>query len=88
MQANLNAYWLLLKDLSFEDKVALIEKLLQSLKPAKAVQKKQNDQPNSPKPNDWIYEVNGSWKEFPESAEDMISLIENARTMGRTIEPL
>lgn len=36
----------------------------------------------------WVEEINGSWNDFPESAEDLIALIEQNRTTEREIEVL
>lgn len=37
---------------------------------------------------DWVNEMNGSWNDFPESAEDLIKLIQQNRTIEREIEVL
>lgn len=37
---------------------------------------------------EWVNEISGSWSDFPESAEDLIALIEQNRTMEREIEVL
>lgn len=83
----INPYWLLLKDLSMEEKLSLIQLLVQSLQAAPAQPpKKKKRTPNSQ--NNWVQSFSGSWNDFPESAEEMILLIENARTLGRPIETL
>ncbi|MBI5915487.1 MAG: hypothetical protein HY842_08925 [Bacteroidetes bacterium] len=88
VSANLHPYWLLLKDLNLEQKLSLIELLVQSVKTATVAPKKNGKkEPEKPK-DDWVYKYYGSWKDFPETAEEMISLIEGSRTMGREIEAL
>ena len=37
---------------------------------------------------EWIKSISGSWNDFPETAEEMIALIEENRTMERPIEML
>lgn len=37
---------------------------------------------------EWVNEISGSWSDFPESAEDLIALIEQNKTMEREIEVL
>lgn len=37
---------------------------------------------------EWVKAINGSWNDFPETAEEMINLIEDNRTLGRAIEML
>lgn len=37
---------------------------------------------------EWVNEISGSWSDFPESAEDLIALIEQNRTMEIEIEVL
>lgn len=87
VSANLHPYWLLLKDLSMEQKLSLIELLVQSVKISAVAPKKGKKQPEKPS-EDWVHRFYGSWKDFPETAEEMISLIEGSRTMGREIEAL
>jgi len=87
VSANLNPYWLLLKDLSMEQKLSLIELLVQSVRSAAAAPKEGKQKPEKPS-DDWVHQYYGSWKDFPETAEEMIELIEGSRTMGREIEPL
>ena len=85
--ANLNPYWLLLKDLSAEEKLSLIELLVKSLQIAQPAPK--SNQPRRPtNKNDWAHRFEGSWNDFPETAEEMIALIEGSRTWGRDIEML
>ncbi len=38
--------------------------------------------------DEWVKSINGSWNDFPETAEEMIAVIEDNRTMGRAIEML
>jgi hypothetical protein len=83
----LNTYWQLLKDLSAEEKLSLIELLVKSLQlPERVVKtKKPNKQTED---EDWVRRMAGSWNDFPETAEELIELIEGSRTMGREIEML
>ena len=37
---------------------------------------------------EWIRSIAGSWNDFPETAEEMIALIEESRTLGRPIETI
>ena len=37
---------------------------------------------------EWVNEISGSWSDLPESAEDLIALIEQNKTMEREIEVL
>ncbi len=84
---NLNAYWLLLKDLNTAEKLSLIELLVKSIKAAPpAPVRKKNRMPV--KDDDWVLRFAGSWSDLPETAEEMISLVEGARTMSRPIEHL
>ena len=83
MPTDLQQYWLLLKDLSREQKLSLIELLAQSVKADTA---SNGDEKVSV--DDWVHHLYGSWKDFPETAEEMISFIEGSRTMGRKIESL
>ncbi len=85
--ANLNPYWLLLKDLSSAEKLSLIELLVKSIKNKQFARKHKNDRPQIEK-DDWVLHFAGSWSDFPETAEEMIALLEGARTMGRTIEQI
>jgi hypothetical protein len=84
---SLNPYWLLLKDLSAEEKLSLIELLVKSLQLSKSAPNKK--QTNNPKDKGgWAHRFEGSWSDFPETAEEIIALIEQSRTLGREIEPL
>jgi hypothetical protein len=83
----INAYWLLLKDLSAEEKLSLIELLVKSLQPQKLAPKTKKIS-NKTVAEGWAHRFEGSWSDFPESAEELIELIEGARTMGREIEML
>lgn len=85
---NLNPYWLLLKDLNAEEKLSLIELLVKSLQtsPTSSKGKKQRGSPAND--NEWVQRFAGSWNDFPETAEEMIAVIENARTMSRPVEML
>jgi hypothetical protein len=80
--SNIRAYWLLLKDLDKESKLSLIELLKVSIKKKPKINSKlaQND--------DWIDEFYGCWNISSETAEEVITHIENSRTMGRHIETL
>lgn len=87
ISANINPYWMLLKDLSIEDKLLLIEWLVKSIqvKPSAS----QNDKTRSVTQNfDWVQHFSGSWSDFPESAEEMIMLVEQSRTLSRPVEML
>ncbi len=94
VSAQLKPYWLLLKDLSAEEKLSLIELLVKSLqgsastlaKPAN--QKQQGKKPKPADGNEWVYRFAGSWNDFPETAEELIALIHNARTPSRSVEML
>ncbi|MFN0034378.1 MAG: hypothetical protein ACKVUS_04875 [Saprospiraceae bacterium] len=82
VSVTLNPYWLLLKDLSANEKLSLIELLVKSLQAAPPAPK--SNKPRRPVANDeWIHRFAGSWNDFPETAEEMIAVIENARTAGR-----
>lgn len=83
VSANLHPFWPLLKDLSMEQKLWLIELLVQSVKSDIA----SNGDEKVPD-DDWVHQLYGSWKDFPETAEEMIELMEGSRTMGREIEAL
>jgi hypothetical protein len=85
--ATLNPYWLLLKDLSAEEKLSLIELLVKSLQMPQPAPK---SKPPSRHIDDkaWVRRIAGSWNDFPETAEEMIALIEGSRTLGRDIETL
>ena len=84
---NLNPYWLLLKDLNTSEKVPVIELLVKSIQSAPpAPKQKKSIQPAGD--DDWVLRFAGSWSDFPETAEEMIALIEGARTMSRPIERL
>lgn len=85
--AKINPYWLLIKDLDTADKLSLIELLIKSIKAGPPASKhKKSHTPT--KSEDWVLRLAGSWSDFPETAEEMIHLIEGARTMGRPIESL
>ncbi len=84
--SNINMYWLLLQDLTVEEKLSLIELLAKSIQKKSSVKK--NGRRNPKKNTDWVQHFAGSWSDLPESAEDMIHLVESARTMGRTVEML
>ena len=86
--ANLSPYWVLLKDLSPKEKLSLIEILAKSIQSGSDTSKKGNKKIKSPIGNDWVQQFSGSWADFPESAEEMIHLIESTRTLSRQIESL
>ncbi len=87
LSANIKTYWLLLKDLSNDEKRSLIELLTQSLK-VSAKQKDKTEKQNNSGGDDWADTFYGSWNDTPETAEELIQLIEGARTAGRPIEAL
>jgi hypothetical protein len=85
ISSNINPYWLLLKDLSAEEKLSLIELLAKSIQGKSVIMKSQK----TPSAHaDWVQRFSGSWADFPETAEDMILLTEGTRTRGRDIEML
>jgi hypothetical protein len=93
VSATLNTHWLLLKDLSTEEKLSLIELLVKSLQGAPVTLSKANQKQRSKKSkpstdSGWVYRFAGSWNDFPETAEELIALIEKSRTFGREIEML
>lgn len=85
---NLNPYWLLLKDLNAEEKLSLIELLVKSLQSSQPSPKGKKNRRSPVNGNDWVQRFAGSWNDFPETAEEMVFLIENTRTMNRTVEIL
>jgi hypothetical protein len=87
VSGNLQTYWLFLKDLDKESKLSLIELLIQSLKKSSVKKTPKNLTP-MPNNNDWIDEFYGCWNSSDETAEDIITKIESARTMGREFEIL
>lgn len=87
LSANIKTYWLLLKDLSNEEKRSLIELLTQSVK-ASADKKDKTEKQESPGEANWVDAYYGSWNDTSETAEELIQLIEGARTAGRPIETL
>lgn len=87
LSANIKTYWLLLKDLSNDEKRSLIDLLTQSVK-ASASNKGKSEKQKAPDEDNWIDAFYGSWNDTPETAEDLIQLIEGARTTGRPIETL
>ena len=85
--ATLTPYWLLLKDLSANEKLSLIELLVKSLQSAPP--ELQSKPPSrQTKKSDWAHRFEGSWNDFPETAEELIALIENSRTLSREVEML
>ena len=84
---NLNSYWLLLKDLSAEEKLSLIELLVKSLQATRPAQKAKQPGHQTTKSN-WAHRFEGSWNDFPETAEELIAIVENSRTLGREVEML
>jgi hypothetical protein len=87
LSANIKTYWLLLKDLSNEEKRSLIELLTQSVK-ASTDKSSKTEKQETPNEDNWIDAFYGSWNDTPETAEELIRLIEGARTTGRPIEAL
>jgi len=87
LSAHLNSYWLQLKDLSTEEKRSLIELLVKSLQVTASAPKSNKPRRSSAK-DEWVHRFAGSWNDFPETAEEMIAVIENARTMSRPVEML
>jgi len=88
ISTHLSLCWLLLKDLSSNEKLSLIEllvKSLQSTNPTPAPKKGRRDIAEK---SDWVQNFSGSWNDFPEPAEEMIAMIENARTASRSVEML
>jgi hypothetical protein len=70
--------WLLIKDLSNEEKlslIALLAKSLQEKTPSKKVKKKVS----SLEAADWVQHFPGSWNDFPETAEELIEVIKGRR---------
>lgn len=87
LSANIKSYWLLLKDLSPDEKISLIELLAQSLKGA--TNKKQPSKlPKTSGDADWVNNFYGVWSDVPETAEELIQKIEGARGSGRPVEAL
>jgi hypothetical protein len=84
---NLNPYWLLLKDLNTAEKLSLVELLIKSIQAAPPAPKQKKSRPPAGD-DDWVFRFAGSWSDFPESAEEMIALIEGTRTASRPIERL
>ena len=85
--ANLIPYWLLLKDLNTTEKLSLIELLVKSLQAATSDSKSKKARlPVGD--DDWVLRFAGSWNDFPETAEEIIALVEGARTMSRPIEQI
>lgn len=87
VSATLNPYWLLLKDLSANEKLSLIELLVKSLQSAPSAPQSKPPSRQTNK-SDWAHRFEGSWSDFPETAEDLIALIENSRTLSREVEML
>jgi len=74
VSATLNPYWLLLKDLSANEKLSLIELLVKSLQSAPP--ELQSKPPSrQTKKSDWAHRFEGSWNDSPETAEQMIEVI-------------
>ena len=87
VSVTLNPYWLLLKDLSANEKLSLIELLVKSLQAPQPAPKSNKPRRQANKSH-WAHRFEGSWNDFPETAEEMIALIEGSRTLGRDIEML
>lgn len=78
---------MLLKDLSVEEKLFLIELLVKSIQKGSAAPQLQ-EAPYPDQNDSWVQHFAGSWSDLPGTAEEMITLIEGARTMSRPIETL
>ena len=77
----LDAYWLLLKNLSAEAKLELASRLINSLKSEPSDQKKES--------KDKIMErLYGAWNDEEKTAEEIIEFIYNSRVFNRKIESL
>ncbi len=86
--AQLDQYWLLLKDLGAKEKLQLIERLVKSLQSGNT-QPKPSRKKKLPASNDWAKEMEGAWSIFPETAEEEIVKIVGARSvLSREIESL
>lgn len=72
--ADLQPYWNLLKDLDDELKLELIEVLVRSVKANNA--KSGEGQKAG---DDWVQKYYGCLSEFPETAEEMIAVIEESK---------
>lgn len=46
------------------------------------------DVPSTISDEQWVKSIEGSWSDFPETAEEFIALIESNRTLDRAIEVL
>lgn len=75
----LEAYWLLLRDLSEDARLELASRLINSLKPSSTLDKKE------PKPN-ILESLYGAWSDEKETAEEMIERIQKSRSSNREIE--
>jgi hypothetical protein len=85
ISTKISPYWMLLKDLSNEEKLSLIALLAKSLQKKKPNEKVKNEFSSNVE-EDWVQYFSGSWNDFPETAEELIDTIEGARTQGRMIE--
>ena len=75
----LEAYWLLLKNLSEDAKLELASRLINSLKPKKNPEKKESK-------NGILERLYGAWDDEEESAEEMVERIQKSRFSNREIE--
>ena len=78
ISTKISPIWLLIKDLSNEEKlslIALLAKSLQKKTPAKKVKR----EISSHEGPDWVQHFAGSWNDFPETAEELIEVIEGKR---------
>lgn len=75
----LEAYWLLLRDLSEDARLELASRLINSLKPAQKADKK------APK-NSGLESLYGAWNDEAESAEEMIERNQKSSASNREIE--
>jgi hypothetical protein len=66
----------------------LIELLVKSLQVSSKTDKQIKKIRSNRQDDAWVTSFYGSWKDFPETAEELINLIENARTLGRPVEML
>lgn len=86
ISSNLNPYWLLLRDLSTDEKLSLIEWLVKSLQAMPPTPNPKKARRTVKKDDNWVQHFAGSWNDFPETAEEMIALTEGARTASRPVD--
>jgi len=88
ISTHLSLCWLLLKDLSSNEKLSLIELLVKSLQSTNPTPAPKKGRRGIAEKSDWVQNFSGSWNDFTEPAEEMIAMIENARTASRSVEML